>query len=469
LGACHHAAVVVISCRMPVEQAAVQSQSVNEEGLRTQLSAAQMAMVAVGGSIGTGLLLGSGAAMEVAGPAAILSFVAAAFIGWTVAMALGELACAHPAAGSFGVYGDLYLNSFAGFIARAGYWLGLALAIGAEMVAAATYMAAWFPGVRPYLWIIVFGALLLVINLRSVGSYGRFEFWFSMIKLATIIAFILIGASLLTTGRVPPQYTAHGGFFPKGLWSPIIAMTYAVYSFGGVEMVAVTTGESRSRKETPRAVWMTFLTLTFVYVGAMAILLGLMPWNHAGVTESPFVTTFRTVKIPHASGVMNFVVLTAALSGANATLYVASRMIFSLARTGWAPASLGHLNHEGSPQRAVLLTSCGILFALALVLFAPENAFRYMIGAAFTGMILSWIVSLAAHIAFRRVRSGEDLAALPLRSPLGAWGSILGLLGVTVALIQTWLYPIVNLFSAAACIGVLVVTYLVAKSHRERS
>ena len=423
-------------------------------------------MVAVGGSIGTGLLLGSGAAMEVAGPAAILSFVAAAFINWTVAMALGELACAHPAAGSFGVYGDLYLNSFAGFIARAGYWIGLALAIGAEMIAAATYMSTWFPGVRSYLWIIVFGALLLLINLRSVGSYGRFEFWLSMIKLATIAAFIVIGAALLTTGRVAPQYNVQGGFFPKGLWSPLVAMMYAVYSFGGVEMVAVTTGESRSPKETPRAVWITFLTLTFVYVGAMVILLGVMPWNHAGVTESPFVTTFRTVKIPHASGVMNFVVLTAALSGANATLYVASRMIFSLARTGWAPASLGRLNHEGSPQNAVLHSSFGILFALALTLWAPMNAFRYMIGAAFTGMILSWLVSLAAHINFRRRRTPEELAALPLHSPLGIWGSILGFIGVSFALLQTWFHPRVNLWSGLACVGVLTVAYLILRNQR---
>jgi len=438
----------------------------NEEGLRHQLSAGQMAMVAVGGSVGTGLLLGSGAAMEIAGPAAILSFLAAAFINWTVAMALGELACAHPAAGSFGVYGDLYLNSFAGFIARAGYWLGLVLAIGAEMVAAATYMAAWFPNVHGYWWIILFAAILLVINLRSVGSYGRFEFWLSMIKLATIIAFILIGASLLASGRAAPQYTAHGGFFPTGLWSPLIALTYAVYSFGGVEMVAVTSGESRSVKETPRAVWLTFLTLTFVYVGAMVVLLGLMPWNHAGVTESPFVTTFRTLKIPHAAGVMNFVVLTAALSGANATLYVASRMIFSLARTGWGPASLGRLNHEGSPQNAVLHSCFGILFALALLLFAPENAFRYLLGAAFTGMILSWLVSLLAHIKFRRRRTGEDLAALPLRSPLGAWGSILGFAGVSAALIQTWLHPTVNLISGLSLIGALAVAYLVLRRKK---
>ncbi len=421
-------------------------------------------MVAVGGSIGTGLLLGSGAAMEVAGPAAILSFVAAAFINWTVAMALGELACAHPAAGSFGVYGDLYLNAFAGYIARAGYWAGLALAIGAEMVAAATYMSGWFPSVPAYIWILVFAALLLVINLRSVGSYARVEFWLSMIKLATIVAFILIGASLLLGGRVAPQYNAHGGFFPTGLWSPLIALTYAVYSFGGVEMVAVTTGESRSTKETPRAVWMTFLTLTFVYVGAMVILLGVMPWDHAGVTESPFVATFRTVKIPHASGVMNFVVLTAALSGANATLYVASRMIFSLARTGWAPRRLGRLNPEGSPQYAVLLSSFGILFALALVLWAPENAFRYIVGAAFTGMILSWLVSLAAHINFRRRRTRDDLAALPLRSPLGMWGSIVGLLGVSMALLQTWFHPIVNLWSGVALIAALAIAYAIARS-----
>ncbi len=422
-----------------------------------------MAMVAVGGSIGTGLLLGSGVAMEIAGPAAILSFIAAAFINWTVAMALGELACAHPAAGSFGVYGDLYLNSFAGFIARAGYWIGLALAIGAEMIAAATYMSVWFPGIRPYLWIILFGAALLVVNLRSVGSYGRVEFWLSMVKLATIVAFILIGATLLGTHRVVPQYNAHGGFFPNGIFAPVVALTYAVYSFGGVEMVAVTTGESRSSKETPRAVWMTFLILTFVYVGAIVILLGVMPWNHAGVTESPFVTTFRTVKIPHASGIVNFVVLTAALSGANATLYVASRMIFSLARTGWAPASLGHLNHEGSPQNAVLHSSFGILFALALVLFAPENAFRYMIGAAFTGMIISWLVSLAAHIVFRRQRSPDDLAALPLRSPLGLWGSVIGFIAVSIALLQTWLHPPVNLWSGLSLVAVLVVAFLILR------
>jgi len=425
-----------------------------------------MAMVAVGGSIGTGLLLGSGAAMEIAGPAAILSFIVAAFVNFTFAMAIGELACAHPAAGSFGVYGELYLNSFAGFLARAGYWVGIALNIGAEMVAAATYMAYWFPSVPAYVWVVTFSTLLLAVNLRSVGSYGRFEFWFSMIKLVTILAFIVIGASLLLSGRATPQYNVQGGFFPKGLWAPLIAMTYAVYSFGGSEMVAVASGESRSANDVRRAVWLTFFTLTLVYVGAIVVLLGVMPWNHAGVTESPFVATFRIVKIPHASAVMNFVVLTAALSGANAALYVGSRMVFSLARTRWAPARLGRLNHEGSPQLAVVVTCFGILVSLAMVLWAPANAFRYMIGTAFTGLILSYLISLAAHISFRRRKSAEEIAALPLRSPLGICGSIIGFIMMSIVLVQTWFHPIVNLWSGVACLILLTFAFLLARSHQ---
>jgi L-asparagine transporter-like permease len=427
-----------------------------------------MAMVAVGGSIGTGLLLGSGAAMEIAGPAAILSFIAAAFINWTFAMALGELACAHPAAGSFGVYGDLYLSPFFGFLARAGYWLGIALNVGVQLIAASTYMAYWFPGVRSYVWVLVFSGVLLFVNLRSVAAYGRFEFWFSMIKLVTLVAFIMIGAALLTSGWVTSQYNAQGGFLPNGPWSPLVAMTFAIYSFGGVEMVAVTSGESLSPKETSRAVWLTFLTLTFVYVGAIIVLLGVMPWNHAGVTESPFVTTFRIAKIPGASAVMNFVVLTAALSGANAALYVGSRMLFSLARTGWAPAKLGRLNHEGSPQNAVLFSSFGILFALALVLWAPKMAFNYMLGAAFTGLIVGMLVALAAHVSFRTRHSAEELAKLPLRSPLGRWGSILGFTMFAISLEQAWQHPIMNLWSGLTCLGVLILAYMIAKPNRAR-
>ena len=427
-----------------------------------------MAMVAVGGSIGTGLLLGSAAAIELAGPAVIISFLLAALINWTVAMALGELSSMHPAAASFGLYGELYLNPWAGFLARGGYWAAISFSIGAEMVASATYMAYWFPSVPTPVWAVLFSVVLLLVNLLSVGKYGRFEFWFAMIKVVTIAAFIILGSALLFSGRVAPQYTAHGGFFPRGVLAPLLAMTFAIYAFGGVEFVAVTSGESRSSQEVAKAVWRTFLTLTFVYLGAIAILVGVMPWNHAGVTESPFVTVFRSVNLPGAGHVMNFVVLTAALSGANAALYISSRMLFSLARSGWAPAALGHLNSRGSPNRALLVSSYGIVAALVLEKWAAEHALVYILRGAFFGMILSWVVSLAAHISFRARATSDQLQALPLRSPLGLWGSVVGLALIVLTILKGWWDSRINFISGVGYLILLSVGYWFLKKSRKR-
>jgi AAT family amino acid transporter len=435
-----------------------------ESGLRHQLSAGQMAMVAVGGSIGTGLLLGSAAAMEIAGPAVILSFLLAGFISWTVAMALGELSNMHPAAGSFGLYADLYLSPWAGFISRAGYWIAISVSVGANLVASATYMRYWFPTVPALVWIALFSLLLILVNLRSVGDYGRFEFWFAMIKLATMVTFIIIGGMLLGGERVPPQYTAQGGFFPRGVLAPFLAMTFALYTFGGIEMVAITTGESRSAAEIPRAVRLTFITLAVVYLGAIVVLVGVMPWNRVGVTESPFVTVFRDVGIPAASSLMSFVILTAALSGANANLYSASRMLFSLARGGWAPASLGQLNKAGSPQLALVASSYGIVVAVVLEMWVPGNAFVYILSGALFGLMLSWLVSLAAHISCRRHMSSSQVNALPMRSPLGTWGSVLGLTLVTAAILKTWWDSRVSLVSGVSTLLILTIAYAILKS-----
>jgi L-asparagine transporter-like permease len=449
---------------MPSEQ-----EITHEQGLLRQLSAGQMAMVAVGGSIGTGLLLGSAPAMELAGPAVILSFLLAAFINWTVALALGELACAHPAAGSFGVYGDLYLNDWAGFLSRGGYWAAIAVSIGAEMVAATVYMARWFPRVDARVGILVFSLALLLVNFRGVGSYGRFEFWFAMIKVVTIASFIVLGAALLVTGRVAPQYTANGGFFPRGYLAPLLAMTFAIYTFGGIEFVAVTSGESRSRDDVAKAVRLTFGMLFLLYLGAITVLVGILPWNNAGVTESPFVTVFRSVNLPGASNLMNFVVLTAALSGANAALYVSSRMLFSMARNGWAPAALGKLNAKGAPNLALLVSSYGIVVAVILTKWAPANAFEFILRAAFFGMILSWVVSLAAHISFRRRSTPQQIAALPLRSPLGAGGSMIGLTVVCAVVVKGWFDSRVNLVSGVLYLILLTCAYFVIKSARRSS
>src|SRR5579883_2054910 len=376
-----------------------------EQGLHHRLTAGQMAMVAVGGSIGTGLLLGSANAISLAGPSVILSFLLAGFINFTVACALGELACAHPAAGSFGVYGDLYLNDWAGFLSRGGYW-------------------------------------------------------------ATIAAFVVLGSGLLLSGRVTPQYTAQGGFFPLGLLAPLLAMTFAVYAFGGIEFVAVSSGEARSPREIANAVRITFAMLAVLYIGAIAVLVGVMPWNRAAESESPFVTVFRLANIPAAGHLMNFVVLTAALSGANAALYVSSRMLFSMARTGWAPARLGRLNQQGSPKLAVIVSSYGILVALALERWAPGNAFEFILRGAFFGMILSWVVSLAAHFSFRRRASPEQLRALPLRSPLGAWGSGLGFGVICAVILKGWWDSRVNLISGLLYLLLLTAAWAVIRRTR---
>jgi AAT family amino acid transporter len=454
------------STSTPVEQ---NQNLTHEQGLHHRLTAGQMTMVAVGGSIGTGLLLGSAAALELAGPAVIVSYLIAAFIAYTVAMALGELACAHPAAGSFGLYGELYLSPYLGFLCRAAYWAALAFSIGAELTASASYMAYWFPAVPGVAWVLLFSALLLFVNLREVHSFGRFEFWFSMIKFATIVAFILIGAALLAGGRVAPQYTAHGGFFPKGPVAPLLAVFWAIYAFGGIEMLSVTTGESHSSQDIPRATRMTISMLTGVYLGAIIVLVGVMPWNHAGVAESPFVSVLGMAHVPAAAFFMNFVVLTAALSGANAKLYVCSRLLFAMGRTGWAPAPLGKLNSAGSPRLALLVSSYGIITALIIEYWAPKEAFLYIMGAAFSGLILSWAVSLAAHISFRRRITPQDLAALPMRSPLGVYGSIAGVLLASAAILNTLFATRINAWGGLSFFAVLTAAYFFLKRHRERS
>lgn len=425
-----------------------------ESGLQHQLSAGQMAMVAVGGSIGTGLLLGSAAALEAAGPAVILTFLLAAVITWIMTVALGELASAHPAAGSFQLYGDLYLGEWAGFLSGAGYWAAIAISIGAEMVAAATYMTFWFPRVPAILWVVMASSLLLGVNLLSVGRYGRFEYWFAMIKVIVIAAFIALGAALMITGATVPQYTLHGGWFPNGRLAILLALPFAIYTFAGVEFVAVTSGEARSAAEIAPAARLTFLILAAVYLGAIVVLTGVMPWNRAGVHESPFVTVFHTVRIPGAGHMMNFVVLTAALSGANAALYSASRTLFALARNGWAPSVLGRLNTAGAPTYAVITSSFSIVVALVLERWAPQDAFVSILNAALFGLLLSWLVSLAAHARFRR----------------GARSSMIGFVLIVLAIAKTWWDSRLALVSGVAYLLVLNASYLLLrKPRRERT
>src|SRR5438067_6438776 len=370
--------------------------SARDGGLHRQLSAGQMAMISVGGSIGTGLLLGSGAAVQIAGPAVILTYVVGAAIAFVVTMAFGELASVHPVSGSFGVYAEKYLNPWAGFVSRYGYWLAILASVGAELVASATYTRLWFPQVPPLMWVVIYAALLLFINFRSVGNYGRSEYWFAMIKVVAIAAFIITGTALLLGSRITPQYTATGSVFPKGTGAPLLALSFALFSFLGTEMLAISAGEARSAHEIPRATYFSFAVLAFAYVGAIAVLVGVLPWNRAGVGQSPFVTIFEIAGIRAASWLVNFVVLTAALSGANATLYASGRMLFSLAESGYAPAALTKVNAKGSATLSLLASTGGVAIAIVMEYWAPESAYLYIIGSSLFGGMMAWCFALAA-------------------------------------------------------------------------
>jgi amino acid transporter, AAT family len=439
--------------------------------LHHELGAGQIAMVAIGGSIGTGLLLGSGAAVQIAGPGVILSYAVGALIAFAVTMALGEMSSLHPSAGSFGVYADTYLNHWAGFVSRYAYWFGVLISVSAELVAAATYMRLWFPRVPAAAWIVAFAAMLLYVNLRTVGHFGRFEYWFAMIKVVVIAAFILIGAGLLLGGKVEAHYISEGGFLPRGAFGPALALSFVLFNYLGTEMVAISSGEARSASEIPRATYITFAVLTFVYLCASAILVGVVPWHLVGVAQSPFVTVFEFAHIPAISSLMNFTVLTAALSGATANLYVTSRMLYSLAESGYAPAKLTELSPAGVPQKAILVSASGILVALLVEHFTPQNAFLYIIGASLFGGMLAWCIALAAHIAMRRNLSANEIARLPMRAPGGATASALAFVAIVLVVTCTWWVPQARITSITAgpCLLLLSIFYLVVKKSRKRN
>lgn len=436
--------------------------------LRRELSARQMTMVAVGGSIGTGLLLGSGAAMQIAGPSVIISYILGALISFAVTMALGEMSSRHPAAGSFGLYADMYLNPWAGFVSRYGYWFSVVISISAELVASATYARFWFPRTPSFVWIILFAAMLLFINLRTVGDFGSFEYWFAMIKVVVIVAFIMIGAALLFGGKTEPHYTADGGFLPQGALGPMLALSFVLFNYLGTEMVAISSGEARSASEIPRATYTTFAVLTFIYLFASTVLVGVVPWNRVGVTQSPFVTVFEVAHVPAISHIMNFVVLTAALSGSNASLYATSRMLYSLAESGFAPRKLTELTPNGSPRWAILVSASGIFVALLVQYVTPQNAYLYILGASLFGGLLAWCIALASHIAMRRRLSAQQVSALPMRAPGGATASAIALVAIVLVVISTWWVPQsrITIVSAGPYLMLLSAFYFLMKKNK---
>ncbi len=441
-----------------------------EAGLQRNLTPRQLSMIALGGAIGTGLFLGSALSIRLAGPGVILSYALGALVALLLMWALAEMAVAHPVAGSFGVYAERYLHPWAGFTIRYSYWLAQVVAIGSEMVAASIYCRYWFPDVPAWVWIGSFSAALVYVNARSVASFGWFEYWFALIKVVTITFFLILGASLLLGIGFPrPEanhFTAHGGFLPHGWVGVGLGVAMAIFSYLGIEVVAVTAGEARQPEvSVPRALRWTLLRLAIFYIGGVGVLVGVLPWMQAGLGESPFVSVFRKVGIPAAASVMNFVVLTAALSSVNCNLYLTSRMLFSLARGGYAPTVLGRLSRQGTPVMALAASSCGMLAALLLEIRFQQTAYLYMLGAAFFGGLYAWMMIFITHLAFRRTQSVAARFAPP-----GPWSSLLGFLALVAVMASTWWIPGMRITLAAGVpwLAFISLCYLVWAKFQHR-
>jgi AAT family amino acid transporter len=402
----------------------------NEQVLARQLSAAQQVMMALGGAIGTGLFLASGLSVNIAGPAVILSYAIVAAVSVLLGRALAEMAVAHPTAGAFGVYAGIYVSPFAGYAVRVSYWLMEVIATGGQLVAASIYMAYWFPSVPGAVWVLAFALALVAINSRAVGRLGVIEYWLVMIKVVAIVLFAGIALLVIFGLTGDPaiglrNLTEHRGFMPFGLSGVWLACCFVIYSFIGVEIVGVTSGEAADPSHSiPRAMRRMVFGLSAIYIVTTTLLLALTPWTALGIGESPFVSVLARLGIPGAAGVMNFVVLTAALSSANANLYLITRTLFSLARSGYVPAALGAVSRREAPTNALLVSALGLGAAVIVRALWPDSAYVWFFGVALFGALFVWLMIFVTHIAFRGARV--------------AVGSYVGAAAIAAILLSTW-------------------------------
>lgn len=420
-----------------------------EAGLLRRLTRGQAIMISLGGAIGTSLFLSSGIALSYAGPGVMVSYAIAGFIAVAMVFSLSEMAVMHPAAGSFGTYAELYLSPWAGFVVRYTYWFAQVVATGFEAVAAGIYMTYWFPAAPVWLWSLGFAVIVLAVNSRSVNNFGSVEYWFALIKVAAIVFFVVLGAAHIFGLGVPATgfanlYALPGGFFPHGFHGVWMAVILGLLSFVGIEVVAVTSGEVPNPEKTiPAALRTMAVRLFLFYVLALGVVAAMFPWTqtqgHVAVAQSPFVKVLALTGIPNAAGLMNFVIISAALSGMNTNVYLCSRMLFSLARGRYAPAWLGRLSRSGAPVAGVWLSGGFILTAILAAMFTPK-AYAYLQGVALFGAIVVWALILVSHLRFRQVHAAESL---PVRMPLFpaiqlAGLALLAALLVTMGLDADW-------------------------------
>ncbi len=385
----------------------------NTTELQRGLKNRHIQLIAMGGAIGTGLFLGSAHVIQSAGPSIILGYAIGGFIAFLIMRQLGEMFVHQPVAGSFSHFAYKYWGKFPGFLTGWNYWILYILVAMTELTAVAKYINYWWPHIPAWASVLFFFIIITLINLGNVKFYGESEFWLSIIKVAAVVSMIIFGIFLLFTADANSSASfsnlwTQGGFFPNGFEGLFFMLAFLMFAFGGIELIGMAAAEADNPKKTiPKAINQVVFRILIFYVGSLTILLSLVPWNQlelGGLDKSPFVMIFSQLGINWAAHLLNFIILTAALSVYNSGMYANSRMLYSLAKQGNAPKVFAKVNKQGVPIPAVLLSAALIFGCVLLNYFVPEKALSNLIYIVVGALVLNWAMITLTHLQFRRAK-----------------------------------------------------------------
>ncbi|MFE2169003.1 amino acid permease [Streptomyces sp. NPDC059447] len=450
------------------------------EGYHRALGARQIQMIAIGGAIGTGLFLGAGKAISKAGPSLILAYAIVGVIIFFIMRALGELLMYRPVAGSFSDYAREFLGPFWGYATGWTYWLFWVVTGITEVTAAAKYMAYWTGDSFPqWACALIFTVVLYAANLISVKLFGELEFWFSMVKVTAIVGMILICAGILTIGFSDAAATASvsnlwndGGFFPKGIGGTLMTLQIVVFAFLAVELVGVTAGESKDPEKTlPKAINTVPWRIAVFYVGALIMILSVVPWHEFQPGVSPFVAAFEKMGLGIGAAIVNFVVLTAALSSCNSGMYSTGRMLRDLALNGQGPKVFTKLTKNGTPLIGTTFSASLMLVGVWINYVAPGKAFDYVVSFATISGMWAWIVILVCQIRYRAKADRGELPASPFKTPGSPYTSYVSLAFIAMVIVMMGMDKDsrVSLYCAPLWGLILGLSYLALKARNPRA
>jgi AAT family amino acid transporter/D-serine/D-alanine/glycine transporter len=427
-------------------------------------------LIALGGTIGVGLFLGSAKAIHNAGPGLLLAYAVGGVAIFFIMRALGELLTYRPVAGSFATYAEEFCGPLPGFISGWSYWFAWVATVMAEITAIGIYAQLWFPHLPQWLPPLLTLLVLYGVNLLAVGVFGELEFWFALIKVVTIVALILGGLFVIVfhVGALGPGASfsnlwAHGGFLPAGILGVLLTLQIVMFAYEGVELIGVTAGEAANPAVVlPRATNGIIARILIFYIGALLVIMSLVPWTQLDPKASPFVFVFGQLGVPGAATIVNLVVITAAASSCNSGLFSTGRMLWTLAQRRQAPGVFATLNQRQVPAAGIHASFAVMLIGVALNYLVPERVFTIVTSVALVGTLWTWGIIMVSHANYRRAVAAGRLPAAPFRMP-GApvinWLVLAFLLFVAVML-ERQPDTRVALYVAPVWFGLLLVGYL---------